>query len=77
VAQDRGLEFLTVPDNYYGLVARFDLAPNTVAQLHELGLLYNREAGGELVHFYTATCGRTRSRSRTPNASTLEMGNVG
>jgi 4-hydroxyphenylpyruvate dioxygenase len=57
-ARDRGLEFLSVPDNYYDdLVARFDLAPATVAQLHELGLLYDREAGGEFVHFYTATVG--------------------
>jgi 4-hydroxyphenylpyruvate dioxygenase len=57
-ARDRGLEFLTVSDNYYDdLVARFDLAPETVAQLHELGLLYDREAGGEFVHFYTATLG--------------------
>jgi 4-hydroxyphenylpyruvate dioxygenase len=57
-ARDRGLEFLTVPDNYYDdLVARFDLAPATVAQLHELGLLYDREGGGEFVHFYTATVG--------------------
>jgi 4-hydroxyphenylpyruvate dioxygenase len=57
-ARDRGLELLTVPDNYYDdLVARFDLAPATVAQLHELGLLYDREAGGEFVHFYTATVG--------------------
>jgi len=57
-ARDRGLEFLSVPDNYYDdLVARFDLAPETVAQLHELGLLYDREAGGEFVHFYTATVG--------------------
>jgi 4-hydroxyphenylpyruvate dioxygenase len=57
-ARDRGLEFLTVPDNYYDdLVARFDLAPETVGQLHELGLLYDREAGGEFVHFYTATVG--------------------
>jgi 4-hydroxyphenylpyruvate dioxygenase len=31
--------------------------PETVAQLHELGLLYDREAGGEFVHFYTATVG--------------------
>lgn len=46
------------PDNYYDdLVARFDLGPKTVAQLHELGLLYDREAGGEFVHFYTATVG--------------------
>ena len=45
-ALKRGLEFLTVPDNYYDdLVARFDLAPQTVAQLRELGLLYDREAG--------------------------------
>jgi 3-dehydroshikimate dehydratase len=57
-ARDRGLEFLPVPDNYYDdLVARFDLAPETVAQLCELGLLYDREAGGEFVHFYTATVG--------------------
>jgi 4-hydroxyphenylpyruvate dioxygenase len=57
-ALDRGLEFLTVPDNYYDdLVARFDLAPETVAQLRELGLLYDREVGGEFVHFYTATVG--------------------
>jgi 4-hydroxyphenylpyruvate dioxygenase len=57
-ARDRGLEFLSVPDNYYDdLVARFDLAPETVAQLHELGLLYDREVGGEFVHFYTATVG--------------------
>jgi 4-hydroxyphenylpyruvate dioxygenase len=32
-------------------------APKTVAQLHELGLLYDREAGGEFVHFYTAAVG--------------------
>jgi 4-hydroxyphenylpyruvate dioxygenase len=57
-ARNRGLEFLSVPDNYYDdLVARFDLAPETVGQLHELGLLYDREAGGEFVHFYTATVG--------------------
>jgi 3-dehydroshikimate dehydratase len=57
-ARDRGLEFLTVPDNYYDdLVARFDLVPEAVDQLRELGLLYDREAGGEFVHFYTATVG--------------------
>jgi 4-hydroxyphenylpyruvate dioxygenase len=57
-SRDRGLEFLTVPDNYYDdLVARFDLVPEAVDQLRELGLLYDREAGGEFVHFYTATVG--------------------
>ncbi len=25
--------------------------------MHELGLLYDREAGGEFVHFYPATVG--------------------
>jgi 4-hydroxyphenylpyruvate dioxygenase len=44
--------------NYYDdLVVRFDLAPEAVAHLRELGLLYDREADGEFVHFYTATVG--------------------
>ena len=37
--------FLPVPDNYYDdLVARFDLDPDRVAELRELGLLYDRDA---------------------------------
>jgi len=57
-ARDRGLAFLPVPDNYYDdLVARFDLDPETVAELRELGLLYDREGAAEFVHFYTATIG--------------------
>jgi 4-hydroxyphenylpyruvate dioxygenase len=74
VARDRGLEFLTVPDNYYDLVARFDLAPKTVAQLHELGLLYGCEAGGELMHFYTATVGEVFFEAVSGGAVTTVTG---
>ena len=58
-ARERGLRFLPVPDNYYDdLDARFDLDPDLLATLRELGLLYDRDAGGEFLHFYTATVGR-------------------
>ncbi len=57
-ARDRGLEFLSVPDNYYDdLVARFDLDTDRVARLRDLGLLYDRDGAAEFVHFYTATIG--------------------
>ncbi|PNI08840.1 4-hydroxyphenylpyruvate dioxygenase [Arthrobacter sp. AFG7.2] len=57
-AQDRGLEFLQIPANYYeDLDARFDLEPGFLATLKELNLLYDRDADGEFLHFYTATVG--------------------
>jgi 4-hydroxyphenylpyruvate dioxygenase len=57
-ARERGLRFLPVPDNYYDdLDARFDLDPSFLATLRSHGLLYDRDAGGEFVHFYTATVG--------------------
>jgi 4-hydroxyphenylpyruvate dioxygenase len=57
-ARDRGLEFLQIPANYYeDLDARFDLEPGFLATLQELNLLYDRDAGGEFLHFYTATVG--------------------
>ena len=57
-SRQRGLEVLPVPDNYYDdLIARFDLDSATVAELRELGLLYDREDGSAFVHFYTATVG--------------------
>lgn len=57
-ARDRGLEFLQIPDNYYeDLDARFDLEPGFLATLQELNLLYDRDASGEFLHFYTATVG--------------------
>ena len=56
--RDRGLEFLRIPDNYYeDLDARFGLEPDFLATLHELNLLYDRDADGEFLHFYTATVG--------------------
>lgn len=57
-ARDRGLEFLQIPANYYeDLDARFDLEPGFLATLQELNLLYDRDAAGEFLHFYTATVG--------------------
>jgi 4-hydroxyphenylpyruvate dioxygenase len=57
-ARDRGLEFLQIPANYYeDLDARFDLEPGFLATLQELNLLYDRDASGEFLHFYTATVG--------------------
>ena len=54
----RGLEFLQIPANYYeDLDARFDLEPEFLATLQELNLLYDRDADGEFLHFYTATVG--------------------
>ncbi|MCG2621062.1 sugar phosphate isomerase/epimerase and 4-hydroxyphenylpyruvate domain-containing protein [Arthrobacter sp. I2-34] len=57
-AVGRGLEFLKIPANYYAdLQARFRLAPELLATLQELNLLYDRDQHGEFLHFYTATVG--------------------
>ncbi|MGK7222694.1 bifunctional sugar phosphate isomerase/epimerase/4-hydroxyphenylpyruvate dioxygenase family protein [Kocuria flava] len=57
-ARRRGLAPLPVPQNYYeDLLARFDLDETFVASLQELDLLYDRDAGGEFLHFYTGTLG--------------------
>ncbi|WP_347108945.1 TIM barrel protein [Paenarthrobacter sp. S56] len=57
-ARGRGLEFLQIPANYYeDLDARFDLEPGFLDTLQELNLLYDRDANGEFLHFYTATVG--------------------
>lgn len=57
-ARERGLEFLQIPANYYeDLDARFDLDPGFLATLQELNLLFDRDADGEFLHFYTATVG--------------------
>ncbi|MCU1574708.1 MAG: Xylose isomerase domain protein barrel [Micrococcaceae bacterium] len=57
-ARDRGLEFLQIPANYYeDLDARFGLDPTFLATLQDLNLLYDRDADGEFLHFYTATVG--------------------
>ncbi len=57
-ARDRGLDFLQIPANYYeDLDARFALDAEFLATLRELNLLYDRDADGEFLHFYTATVG--------------------
>ncbi|KAA0102408.1 sugar phosphate isomerase/epimerase and 4-hydroxyphenylpyruvate domain-containing protein [Mycolicibacterium sp. P1-18] len=57
-ARSRGLRFLAVPDNYYDYVAgRFGVDADTVAELRELDLLYDRSPAGAFVHFYTRTVG--------------------
>ncbi|MEA5455920.1 TIM barrel protein [Sinomonas sp. JGH33] len=54
----RGLPFLPIPENYYeDLDARYGLSPDFLATLRELDLLYDRDADGEFLHFYTATVG--------------------
>ncbi|WP_113717708.1 bifunctional sugar phosphate isomerase/epimerase/4-hydroxyphenylpyruvate dioxygenase family protein [Arthrobacter dokdonensis] len=57
-AKKRGLRFLRIPANYYeDLAARFDLEPGFLDTLRELDLLYDRDADGAFLHFYTATVG--------------------
>ncbi|MCP3426449.1 sugar phosphate isomerase/epimerase and 4-hydroxyphenylpyruvate domain-containing protein [Rothia sp. AR01] len=57
-ARASGLRLLSVPGNYYDdLRARFDLEEGFVTRLAELDLLYDREDGGEFLHFYTQTVG--------------------
>jgi 3-dehydroshikimate dehydratase len=54
--RDRGGALLPIPDNYYDdLAARFAIEPDLVEAMRELGVLYDRDAGGgELLHFYGA-----------------------
>lgn len=57
-ARDRGLRPLPVPSNYYDdLLARFDLDAELLAEMRDLGVLYDRDEHGEFVHFYTQTLG--------------------
>ena len=52
------MDFLPVPNNYYeDLAARFALSGETLVQLQELNLLYDRDEHGEFLHFYTETVG--------------------
>jgi 4-hydroxyphenylpyruvate dioxygenase len=54
----RGARLLRVPDNYYDYLAgRFGLAAALVAELADLGVLYDRDEHGEFLHFYTRTVG--------------------
>jgi 4-hydroxyphenylpyruvate dioxygenase len=59
-ARERGLRSLPIAANYYDdLIARFDLTADFVAELRDLGMLYDRDDHGEFLHFYTETVGAT------------------
>ncbi|WP_369068436.1 sugar phosphate isomerase/epimerase and 4-hydroxyphenylpyruvate domain-containing protein [Kineococcus terrestris] len=51
-----GGRLLAVPGNYYDdLADRYGLEAERLAQLREASVLYERDADGELLHFYTAS----------------------
>ena len=55
-AREKGVAFLAISDNYYDdLAARFDIAPDLLARMRALGVLYDRVKGGEFFHIYTRT----------------------
>ena len=57
-ARHAGLDPLPVPANYYDdLRARYELADDDLSEMQQLGLLYDRDASGEFIHFYTETHG--------------------
>ncbi len=57
-ARARGLDFLVIPDNYYDdLDARFALPADLLARLRDHHVLYDQDAHGEFLHFYTSTTG--------------------
>ncbi|MBK3581543.1 sugar phosphate isomerase/epimerase and 4-hydroxyphenylpyruvate domain-containing protein [Streptomyces sp. MBT65] len=57
--QERGGRLLRMPANYYDdLAARFDLTEGELETYQSLGILYDRDAGGEFRHCYTRTVGR-------------------
>ena len=57
-AVDRGLRPLPVPGNYYDdLAARFDLEPELLERMREVGVLYDRDDDGEFLQLYTRSVG--------------------
>ena len=53
-----GAPLLSIPDNYYAdLDARLDLAPELLAGLRANSILYDRDAHGTYLHFYTEMLG--------------------
>jgi 4-hydroxyphenylpyruvate dioxygenase len=56
--RERGVPPLEIPGNYYDdLAARTDLHPDSIATMRELGVLYDRDANGELLHLHTPVLG--------------------
>ena len=54
-ARAKGVEFLSIPDNYHkDLATRFDIAPDLLERMRSLGVLYDRIGEGEFLHIYTA-----------------------
>lgn len=53
-----GAPLLAIPQNYYeDLQARFDLPEPTLTRLQAAAMLYDRDAHGTFLHFYTALLG--------------------
>ncbi|WP_043671938.1 bifunctional sugar phosphate isomerase/epimerase/4-hydroxyphenylpyruvate dioxygenase family protein [Streptomyces xylophagus] len=57
--RDSGGRLLRMPANYYDdLAARFAFTEGELETYQDLGILYDRDAGGEFRHCYTRTVGR-------------------
>jgi 4-hydroxyphenylpyruvate dioxygenase len=57
-ARAAGAPLLDIPDNYYDdLDARLAPPARLLAEMRELGVLYDRDAQGEFLHFYTEILG--------------------
>jgi 4-hydroxyphenylpyruvate dioxygenase len=57
-ARAAGAPVLDIPGNYYDdLDARLAPPPSLLASLRELGVLYDKDADGEFLHFYTEILG--------------------
>jgi 4-hydroxyphenylpyruvate dioxygenase len=56
--REHGVPMLDIPGNYYDdLAARLDVEPGLLEAMRRLGVLYDRTAGGELLHVYTEIVG--------------------
>jgi 4-hydroxyphenylpyruvate dioxygenase len=56
--RENGASFLPIPGNYYDdLVARLEIDDERLATLRELDVLYDRNADGEFLHFFTPIIG--------------------
>ena len=56
--RERGVTPLAIPANYYDdLAARTELEPSLIDAMRDLSVLYDRDAGGEFLHFYTPIVG--------------------
>ena len=56
--RERGVMPLAIPANYYDdLAARSELEPGLIEAMRDLSVLYDRDARGEFLHFYTPIVG--------------------